>query len=60
MLTLIENLDTIIASITGLVVAIDVFWTRHVKRGVDHLRNGEIKERLLEALDERDNGKTHG
>jgi len=61
-----DDILAIVAALTPLIVALDVFWTRHIRKDVrklngdvvtvrtdvKELKNGELKSKVKEALNE--------
>jgi hypothetical protein len=59
---ILRDLEAVIVAGTALLVAIETLWTRHVRRDVKDLKNGELTAKaraaVHQALNEREHGKT--
>lgn len=44
--------EAVLTAIITLVVVVETFWTRHVKKGVTALRNGEMEGKIRRVVSE--------
>lgn len=50
-----QDITNLVTAITALVVAVEVVWSKITHKNVKELKNGELKAKVKEALDEYSN-----
>lgn len=55
-----DDITQILTAVTALVVAVEAVYTKFTHRDVKKLKNGELKIKVKEALDEREEEKDSG
>lgn len=62
MAELITDAEGVLTALVALIVTAQTFYNRHIKKGVQALRNGEMEEKIRAVVHEEleDRRKKHG